>query len=212
MNTNDDGKRARVGFGLLACAATLALGGCSLPLPQAESDPTRYYLLAATSAGTPSTEAANAPAIHLRPVELANYIRSRPMIVRRGENEVEFRDYARWGEPLEQGIARVLREELLARGAASAVQTTGARAAMAGYDFELSVRVLASEGAANGAVDFRARWELTTVSDKERVVASGDFRPKDLRWDPKNDATLAAALSKAVGGLAAEIAAGLPKK
>lgn len=211
MKTNDDGGHARFGFGLLVLAAGVALGGCSLPLPQAESDPTRYYLLAATPAGVPPAEAANAPAIHLRPIELANYIRSRPMIVRRGANEVEFRDYARWGEPLEQGIARVLREELLARGAASAVQTTGARAAMAGYDFELSVRVLASEGAADGAVDFRAHWELATVSDKERVVASGDFQPKDLRWDPKNEATLAAALSKAVGALAADIAAALKK-
>ena len=49
------------------------------------------------------------------------------MIVRRGKNEIEFREFAQWGEPLDLGIGRVLREELVARGAASAVQGAGMR-------------------------------------------------------------------------------------
>jgi uncharacterized lipoprotein YmbA len=199
------------GRAVALAAGLLLAGGCSLPLPQAESDPTKFYLLAATTMGSTNAAAANAPALHLRPVEIASYIRSRPMIVRRGANEIQFRDYARWGEPLEQGIARVLREELLARGAASAVQTTGAQAMTEGFAYQLGIRVLACEGTADGGVNFDAVWELTSAGEGGRVAARGEFRPGDLRWDGKSEATLAAALSKAVSGLAQEIAAALKK-
>lgn len=183
------------------------VAGCSLP--QATPDPTRFYVLStpavAASAGS------KGPAVHLRPVELASYIKSKPMIVRRGDNEIEFREYARWGEPLELGIGRVLREELLARGAAGAVLASGLRAVGVDYDYELTVRVLACEGGADGQVFFRAAWELSTASATPKVVAQGDFRPADLRWDGKIEGSLAAQLSQAVAGLSGEIAEALKK-
>ena len=131
--------------------------------------------------------------------------------MRRGNNEIEFREFARWGEPLELGIERVLREELIARGAAGAVMATSARRDKVTYDYQLTVRVLACEGAGGGGVVFRAVWELTPEKKEANpgTAASGDFRPADLRWDGKTEASLAAQLSQAVAGLAAEIAAAL---
>jgi uncharacterized protein len=194
---------------LISAVGLLAVGGCSL-WPEAQSDPTRFYVL--STAATAVTPTANAPTVQLRPVELANYLRARPMIVRRGDNEIQFREFARWGEPLELGISRVLREELLARGAAGAVSAAGMRRENTNHDFDLSVRVLACEGGANGAVVFRAVWELASTGAKASIVARGDFRSGDLRWDGKSEASLAAELSHAVAGLAAEISAALPKK
>ncbi len=202
--------------GLLTCflPAALALlltAGCSL-VPEAKPDPTRFYVLSTpTGAGAPA--AAGAPVVHLKSVELADYLRARPLIVRRGNNEIEFREFARWGEPLELGIGRVLREELLARGAASTVLATGMRREAGVADFQLTIRVLACEGAATGAVEFRAVWEITPGAGNAdgKPVARGDFRAAELRWDGKSGASLAAQLSQAVGGLAAEIAGGLKK-
>ena len=131
------------------------------------------------------------------------------MIVRRGDNEIEFREYARWGEPLELGIGRVLREELMARGAAGVVLASGLRAYNVEYDYELSVRVLACEGTAGGGVLFRAVWELSTTGSAARVAAHGDFHAEGLKWDGKSEASLAAQLSKAVSDLSGEIEAGL---
>jgi len=193
---------------LLLLAGLVFAAGCSIPIPQATADPTRFYVL--TSA-TPAVETAGArPIVHLREVEVATYLRSRPMVVRRGDHEVEFREYARWGEPLELGLSRVLREELLARGAAAAVLTPGLRQAGVAYDYELKVRVLAAEGTTNGAIVFRAAWELTAA--KAEPVARGDFRPSDLRWDGTSEATLVAGLNTAVAALATEITAALPRK
>ncbi len=196
--------------GMLAGVAGLLLGGCTL-LPQAQTDPTRFYVLSALGGSQVVPAAAKAPVVHLRPVELASYIKAKPIIVRRGDNEIEFREYARWGEPLELGIGRVLREDLVTRGAAGAVFASGLRATDGEYDYALVVRVLACEGGSSGAVFFRAVWELSSVGIQPKVVGRGDVQPGDLRWDGKNEAALAAQLSKAVAVLAEDIAAGLSR-
>jgi len=190
------------GIGLLATA------GCQI-LPEAQSDPTRFYVLSSTAAAG-AVPAAGTPVVQLRPVEVADYLRARTMVVRRGGNEIELREFARWGEPLEAGVARVLREELLSRGGAGAVLLSGARREATKANFDLSVRVLAAEGGANGTVEFHAGWELR-ATDGGAVAARGDFRAAGVRWDGKNEAALAAGLSQAVGALAAEITAALPK-
>jgi uncharacterized lipoprotein YmbA len=191
----------------MAVAAGLLLGGCSL-LPQAQVDPTRFFVLSATTEATVAP-AGKAPVVHLRPVELASYIKAKPIIVRRGNNEIEFREFARWGEPLELGIGRVLREDLVARGAAGAVLAAGLRAVDVEYDYTLVVRVLACEGGANGAVYFRAVWEIATTGVTPKVMARGEVQPADLRWDGKSEGALAAQLSSAVAILAEDVANGL---
>lgn len=196
-------------FLFLAGLSTLAVAGCSIPIPQAEADPTRFYVLASTT--PPAPPVSGGPSLHLRQVELVNYLRARAIVVRRGDHEIEFREFARWGEPLEQGIGRVLREELLARGAAGTVLAPGLRSANAAYDQQLTVRVLACEGSADGTVNFRAVWELSGTGDPA-AATRGDYHPTNFRWDGKSESQLAARLSEAVSGLAAEIAAALPKK
>lgn len=193
-----------------AALACLTLASCSIPIPQAEADPTRYYVLSTGTARGPAAPA-NAPTIRLRPIELASYLQGRALIVRRGENEIAFREFARWSEPLEQGIARVLREELLARGAAGAVVTTARGAGGRTPDLELGVRILSFEGGAEGAVIMRAVWELMRGGESPAVAARGDFRAAVATWDGQNEATLAARLSEAVSALAGEISAAVQK-
>lgn len=210
-----------MGVAVAAWSGVLALGGClSVPIPQAEADPSRFYVLNSTAVagvagasvgGTAERPEAERPPIRLLPVEVASYLRSRTMVVRRGENEIQFREFARWGEPLDLGVARVLREELLARGAASQVLAGGVAAPSRGDGYTLTVRVLACEGGADGSVFFRAIWELGSTGPNAATVARGDFRPTDLRWDGKNEASLAAQLSVAVVRLAEEIAGALRK-
>lgn len=199
----------RIMMGGTLTALGLALSGCSFGLPQAQSDPTRTFVLSAPVGVTPAAPnpapAVSAPVIRLRHVEVASYLRGHSLVIRRGENEVEFREFARWAEPLEQGVTRVLREELLASGAASAVYVSGIPMGDTEARYELTVRVMACEGGADGSVVFRAMWELLGTGARQDVAGRGDYRPTDLRWTPRNEATLAAALSRAVAGLADEI-------
>jgi uncharacterized lipoprotein YmbA len=175
--------------------AMLPFAGCTL-FPEARPDPTRFFILPAEVGATTSV----AMALTLRPVEVAAYLRNRPMVVRRGASEIEFREHARWGEPLEHGLARVLSAGLRARGV-SAVPA-GAAAPV------LAVRVLACEGAADGSVIFRAAWELTGGASR----VTGDFSASGLRWDVKSEASLAIQLGAAALALADDIAATAPLK
>lgn len=179
----------------------LTLAGCSL-LPEAKPDPTRFYVLTSTAERAAPT--ADRGTWQLRPIEVASYLRNPPLVVRRGANEVEFREYARWGEPLEQGVARVLREEMHGRGihlGAGGTRYNNAELPL------LTVRVLACEGTAAGAVEFRAAWELTKGISPVVRMAGGEFRAEGLRWSGKSEAELAAGLSTAVAQLAEAIAA-----
>lgn len=186
----------------------LAATGCSL-LPEPKPDPTRYFVLASPEAA-PATPAGPV-AVWLRPVEIASYLRNRPIVVRRGENEIAFRDFSRWGEPLDLGVGRVLREELLARGVAAGAGVVP-RADAPPADYVVVVRVLACEGTAEGAVIFRAAWEVSRAGTTAAIVGGGEYRATGLRWDGKSEGALVGQLSAAVGGLAAEIAGALPKK
>lgn len=220
MNTTSESPRQLqwTPAGLLGRVAVLgavlvAWTGClSVPIPQAEADPARFYVLGPVTPASANPAAAG-PAVHLQPVEVASYLRARLMIVRRGDNEIQFREFARWGEPLELGVARVLREELLARGAAGHVQTGGLRAPNEDFGYTVAVRVLACEGGADGSVLFRAAWEVAPVTaaagGTPGAAKRGEYRPANLRWDARTEASLAAQLSTAVAGLAGEIAAAL---
>lgn len=181
---------------VVLAAAPLILAGCSL-LPEPRPDPTRFYVLAADAA---SAVTPGGPTVQLRAVEVAGYLRNRPMVVRRAGSEIEFREHARWGEPLEQGVARVLSSGLRARGVS--VAPAGAVAPV------LAVRVLACEGASDGAVIFRAAWELTGGASP----ATGEFVAVGLRWDVKSEGSLATQLGAAVVSLAEEVAAAASRK
>ena len=129
--------RAKFYLGLLVVTGGLLLSSCSL-VPQAQPDPTRFFVLSAMMSSPSQAPAGKAPVVHLRQVELASDIKAKPIIVRRGDHEIEFREFARWGEPLELGIGRVLREDLVARGAAGAVLAAGVRATEGDPDFNPS--------------------------------------------------------------------------
>lgn len=199
----------RLGFGLsLLLGSVTLLVGCNV-LPEAQTDPTRSFILSNPVADVRSANAADASTIHLRSVELASYLRTRALIVRKGENEIEFREFAQWGEGLDLGIARVLREGLLASGRAGLVQLPGSRTGSdRSSDAELRIRVLSCEGNQDGGINFRAVWELSP-DGAGGPVKRGDYHAADLRWEPPNEDSLAAGISAAVAGLAAEISAAL---
>lgn len=202
--------RSIVGLHVLMGGVVL-LAGCNV-LPEAQLDPTRSFILSTPVVGARSSNAADAPTVHLRSVELANYLRTRSLIVRKGQNEIEFREFAQWGEGLDLGIARVLREALLASGRAGLVQLPGSRTGSDGSsNAELRIRVLSCEGNLDGGINFRAVWELS-ANGAAGPVTRGDYHATGLSWDTKNEASLAAGISEAVTVLAADIAASLAKR
>ncbi len=190
---------------LTLALTALLLSGCATLLPVAQPDPTRFYVLTAPVATTAAT---GDTVLGLRNLEVAAYLRSRSLVVRKGENEVDFREFARWGEALDAGLARTLRENLLAADTVAQVAVVPFSLELV-RDYDVTVRVLACEGDTDGRVHFRAGWELWSTGAGAEVVERGDFIAAGLTWDGRSEASLVAGLSRAVAGLSAEIAAAL---
>lgn len=193
-------KNFRTVWFVVGCVAGLA--GCNV-LPEARPESARYFVLEAH----PAAEAPPAGAVKLglRPVEVPAYLKHKAIALRSGENEVSYAPDAFWAEPLDAGVARVLREHLAARANVLAYPFP----AQLPRDYDLTVRVLSAEGSAQG-VRFVAVIELLRVGDKPELVVRREFTAPATTWG--NDyGQLARGLSQAVAALADEVVASVPK-
>ncbi len=184
----------------------LFFAGCDGIIPPPQVDPTRYYVLTGPS---PAPAAVGGQLrVGLRTVELAAYLKSPDMIVRQGANELMLQDYARWGEPLEAGIARILQERLQAAGGVGRVYLQPFPLD-ADRDCDVAVTILRCEGATDRTAHFAATIEITKAADG-RLLSRRTFVAPDAAWDGKNFGQLAGLLSADAEALGQEIVAALP--
>jgi uncharacterized lipoprotein YmbA len=194
---------------LLLLTLALLLAGCSGLIPAPQTDPTRYFVL---TGPPPAAAAGGSLRIGLRTVELAAYLKSPDMIVRQGTNEIALQDYARWGEPLDAGIARLLRESLQAAGGVGRVYLQPFPLDT-DRDYDVAVTVLRCEGATGGkggrGARFAATFEITKPGDG-RLVARRTFVAPDVGWNGTDFAQLAGLLSDDVAALGQDVVGALP--
>ena len=200
---------------LASVLCLLATAGCNV-LPPVQADATHYYVLtgpALTGSGT--LPSAGALRLGLKTVEVAPYLRKGSLVVRAGDNEVAFRDDARWAEPIEQEIAAALGQRLLAAPAVGRVFIPPFPFEQA-RDFDVTVQVLHCEGVRVGGSSAVARFaatiEITTAGKDARVVVRKTFVAPDAVWDGREFGRLAALLGEAVGALSQEVVAALPEQ
>jgi hypothetical protein len=135
--------------------------------------------------------------------------------VRTGENEVEFRDYRRWAEPLEAALSRVLRARLLSSADVAQVSVEPFPTDQ-DRDFDVSVEVRRCEGLAprsgKTGASFVAIFEISTTGPNPRVVQRKTFVAPDSAWDGTDYDRLANLLTADASALGQEILAALPPK
>lgn len=186
-----------------ALAGAALLAGCNL-LPEAAPERARYFVLEMRA---PAVEApASAVRLGLRPVEVPAYLRQKALVQRSGGNEVRFVPDAYWAEPLDGAVSRLLRERLAARAKVLAYPFP----AQLPRDYDLTVRLLTAEGAADG-VRFTAVIELLRVGDQPELVVRKQFTAPAAAWG-SDPAQLARGISSAVEALADEVLAVVPAK
>ena len=90
-------------FSLVFCTV---VAGCLLPESNhVEPD---YYLLSESEIEQNVTSPKTNVSFYLREIELPRYLKDSRMIYRPSVHTLSFRESKRWGEPLEDGIARVV--------------------------------------------------------------------------------------------------------
>jgi uncharacterized lipoprotein YmbA len=195
-------------FGLLA-------GGCQI-IPEPRPDPTRYFVLTETAptVGSPTNgEVATGVTIGLRPLELPAYLRNtKSLVVARGVNEVTYRDYDRWAEPLDSGLGRVLRDALATNAKVQRVVSFPFPAEQP-RDFDLTVRIRRCEGAESDGgrrvARFALSFEISRAGVAGEVVRRGSYVAPERPWDG-DASSLAALLGEAAATAGHAIADELP--
>ena len=205
-------RRARARLYLAGASLSLMFAGCEI-VPEPTPDPTRYFVLAAPAAEADRPATEGGLRVGLRVIELPGYLRnSRSLVETRGANEIVYRDYDRWAEPLDAGLTRVMREALLRADGIAGVAVpplTGDP-----RDFEIAVRILQCSGGrrwdGGQYVAFDLVYTIHQSGAAGAVIRQGRYTAPEREWDG-DAARLAALLGEAAAEAASAIAAELPR-
>jgi uncharacterized lipoprotein YmbA len=183
----------------IALAALAALAaGCTILAPA--PDPSRFFVLAALAG--PSSGASQL-ALGVGPVRLAAYLAVPEIQVRASATEVRRGSVDRWAEPLEEGIARVLAQDLSARlGTRDVVLFPWYADQRPACQVQVSVRRFELEPDGSGLLE--ARYEVDDLAgSRGRLVRDVELRRPAAGPDT---AASVAALSEALAALSEQIA------
>jgi uncharacterized lipoprotein YmbA len=172
--------------------AALCAVGCG------SSPATRFYVLDAV---TPQSADALDVDVGIGPVQLAPYLDRSPLITRSGPNTISVAEFDRWAEPLQDGFARALTQDV---GAALGTVRAHVFPWSSPVDVRVPVEVLRFDSDEAGTATLVARWSvlradhsiLMPVRRSEFTAAAGD----------ETYAGAAGALSEAIGKLGSAIA------
>jgi len=186
---------------LIACCVVIA--ACSLLAPR--PDRTRFFVLAAMPGGDATTVAGAVrrdALIGVGPMTFPSYLRRSPVVTRVGPNSLAFSPTARWAEPVETSLPRVLSRNL-------SVMLDTDRIVRYPWlpptrpDYSVAIEVLRFERTVDGDGELAAH---VTIRDREgRVLDGHDVRMLERAEGDGIDGSVAA-LSDAVVGLSREIA------
>lgn len=185
---------------MLPVAALLA-AGCTLLAPAA--DPSRFFVLTALS--TASADGSSL-ALGVGPVRVATYLAVSEIQVRTSATELSRSAVDRWAEPLEEGITRVLAQNLSAElGTRDVVLFPWYAEQSPSHQVQLSVRRFELEPDGSGVLE--ARYEVTALGSRGgHVIRDVELRHASTGSDV---AASIAALSESLAELARRIAADL---
>ena len=145
----------------------LALVSCIMPESNhVEPD---FYLLSNTVQDQNQSKINEDHSFYLREIELPEYLKDSRLVVRPTSHTIKFREVDRWGEPLEDGIARVLAMNLQDQFNDSKYSIFPNRR-KEGLRWDLAVSFSSFERIANDRVSIAAKWSArarsgTTISD-----------------------------------------------
>lgn len=147
----------------LALATALLAGGCL-----GGTAPTRFYVLAPLDG--PAMAGGRALTLGVGPVTLAGYL-DRPQIVTRpATDKIDLGEFDQWGEPLRDGVSRVLAEDLSRRLPSARIATFPWRGLDA-VRYQVIVDVTRFDGPAGGDTSLEARWRILDGANGKEVAA-----------------------------------------
>lgn len=168
------------------------------------SDPPRFYVLTegpSPSVAGPSAEPILGPAVGVGPVALPGYLDRIQIVTRRGA-QLEVAEFDRWGEPLSDGVPRVIAAHLAALLRTERIVVFPWPAART-IEHQVVVDVTRFDGVMGGDVLLEARWRILGPDRKELVLRRSAVREAT---GESGYSALVAAMNRSLGTLSRDIA------
>lgn len=178
---------------LTICAALVFASGC------ASTPPSRFYTLSAVA--VPAAAPSNV-SVAVGPVSVPADVDRPQFVVSAGPNQVRLDEFNRWASPLQNGISRVVAENLVMLLGTPRV-TLYPQTLSADADYRAAIEVQSFASAPGEAAMLDAVWTVRRMKDGK--TATGRTTVREPVQEKGFDA-LAAAHSRAVGRLSQDIA------
>lgn len=178
---------------LTICAALVFASGC------ASTPPSRFYTLSAVA--VPAAAPSNV-SVAVGPVAVPADVDRPQFVVSAGPNQVRLDEFNRWASPLQNGISRVVAENLVMLLGTPRV-TLFPQTLSADADYRAAIEVQSFASAPGEAAMLDAVWTVRRMKDGK--TATGRTTVREPVQEKGFDA-LAAAHSRAVGRLSQDLA------
>src|ERR1700730_16479807 len=161
--------------------AGLAFAGVVLASCASKEPFPRFYVLTQTSG--PMASRRGGTTVFVRRVEVPAYLVRLSIVTMRGGGEADYAETARWAEPLDQGVARAVAENLNRRSGITAIGFSPA-SPPGPHRYDVQIRLDRFEGTENGDVVLAAHWEVLTadgssVSNRSTEIHRNGWTPGD---------------------------------
>lgn len=196
-----DQHRIKVCERLVAVCFAMAVSGC-LSIPTSPTP--RLYALSAINENRVSKKIniPSGPIIGIGPVNIPEY-QNRPQIVTiNKEKMLKFDEFDRWGESLDVGVARLIREDLT-------VMLPGAKLTMYPWTpaipvkYQVVAEIVQLDSELDKNMFFAVQWMVIDVQNAKTVMIKRfEFRQPII---PQNYSGVAKTLSKACASLSSQI-------
>ena len=188
-----------------AVCFTLLLSGC-ISLPNSPISPTpRFYMLSAINE-TQVSKKINIPAdvlIGVGPVKIPGYLDRPQMVTKDKEGVLKFDEFDRWGESLDRGLARLVREDLTGKlpGTKLVLYPWGSEVAV---NYQVTLEVVKLDSEIDRDMSFVVQWTVIDVQNSKTVIIKSSVFHQPII--PQNYSGLAKTLSASCASLSHQIA------
>ena len=182
-----------IGLLLISCAAQEALPN--------------FFLLHGSTGRIRSSQSGGT-SVFVRRVDVPAYLAKGSLVTLKQGIQVEYAATANWAEPLDQGVARAVAEDL-SRSSRIRAYGFSPESPPADHKYEVWIRLERFEGNDNGEVVLRAHWAVSSADSSEPIAS----RTVDIRrhgWHPGDYAGLVRLLSGELAEMSREIARSIP--
>ncbi len=191
----------------IGCCGIALLSGCSIfskgPAPS-------YYLLTAhaTDKTVSSKTTALDTTIGVGPVRVAPFLERVNITTHAGGGDLQFSDNQRWGEPLEQGIQRILLQNIHTMTGAEMRNFPWRQTAIPHYAARIDIADL--DRLADGQATLDVRWQLEDLTTARVIKSATEHFSVAVKGT--DNSALASAYSELFAQLAAKIAQTIPQQ